>query len=116
MTRRRLSLRPSLALLGLLIALPVLPASRQVELSFRDASRDYFVGLQPTAVGMGDFDGDGVWDLAVANTGDFPGTVSICWETATARSGRGRNSERDQIRPLFRSQISTTMETWILRS
>src|SRR5262249_27220495 len=76
MIRRCIPLPPSLALLVLVVAL-VLPALSQGEPNFRYASRDYFVGLQPTAVGVGDFDGDGVSDLAVANTGDFPGTVSI---------------------------------------
>jgi len=93
MIRRCVRLPPSLALLGILLTLPVLPAHSQVEANFRDASKDYFVGLQPTAVGMGDFDGDGVSDLAVANTGDFPGTVSILLGNGDGTFRRGQKFE-----------------------
>src|SRR5262249_59569371 len=77
MIRRCRSLAPFLALLGPAMALLVAQALAEGESNFRDASRDYFVGLQPTAVGVGDFDGDDISDLAVADTGDYPGTVSI---------------------------------------
>src|SRR5215471_9300614 len=41
--------------------------------------RDFEVGRSPQSVAVGDFNGDGVPDLAVANFGDseFPGEVSV---------------------------------------
>src|SRR5207249_4553246 len=44
--------------------------------SFR-AAQSYAVGIVPVSVAAGDFNGDGIPDLAVANLGSRPGTVSV---------------------------------------
>src|SRR6267143_1950669 len=56
------------------------------------APRTFDVGSNPISVTVGDFNGDGKPDLAVANIGDpyssplVSGNVSVLLETATARS------------------------------
>src|SRR5262249_53691823 len=47
----------------------------QSELSFRNARRDFPVGRSPRSVAVGDFNGDGILDLAVANT--YSDSVSV---------------------------------------
>jgi hypothetical protein len=39
--------------------------------------QDFAVGASPTAITVGDFNNDGIADLAVTNSGPSPGTVSI---------------------------------------
>ena len=58
------------------------PPSRAQQVSFSPAGL-FAVGVGPGAVAVGDFNGDGVPDLAVANTGGPGNTVSILLGTGT---------------------------------
>ncbi len=48
----------------------------------------FSVGVFPSSIAIGDLDGDGKLDLAIANTGDFinPSTVSVLRNTSTSGS------------------------------
>src|SRR5712692_12044563 len=66
MMRKRVGL--ILFLLGWLWNLPATgPLLAQGDLSFRDTRRDYWVGPDARAIALGDFNGDGLADLATAN-------------------------------------------------
>src|SRR5260370_5650785 len=54
-------------------SLLVAAAAEAQDVSFRDARRDFDVGPTPLSIVSGDFNGDGVPDLAVAAGGTYPG-------------------------------------------
>src|SRR5579871_5948157 len=58
-----------------LILLLALPLGAAPKIPAFDAPRWYPVGLNPTLIAAGDFNGDGLPDLAEANIGD--GTISV---------------------------------------
>src|SRR5713226_8016890 len=58
------------------------------------ARRDFDAGSVPQSVSVGDFNGDGVQDLAVANAGSFPsdpGNVSVLWGNGDGSFQAARN-------------------------
>src|SRR5207253_10874781 len=66
----RLSVRLSLLATATLFLWSTLPTSALAQtVSFLDAGRDFAAGASPHSVAVGDFNGDGVPDLAVAGYG-----------------------------------------------
>src|SRR5258708_14458269 len=66
----------------------VAAAAEAQDVSFRDARRDFHVGPTPLSIVSGDFNGDGVADLAVAAGGTYPGfdwNISVLLGNADCR-------------------------------
>ena len=59
---------------------PVLPDPAPAQTVSFIAQRDFAAGTNPRSVAVGDFNGDGIKDLAVTNPGSYPSysaTVSV---------------------------------------
>src|SRR2546422_10985616 len=73
----RTSARLSLLVVAIVFPSSALPNPAPAQtVSFIDARRDFAAGTNPPSVVVGDFNGDGVQDLAVANS-VINGTVSV---------------------------------------
>ena len=71
------------------------------------AATNFGAGVRPRFVAVGDFNGDGRQDLAVAN--QLSANVSILWATVMGPLARQRTLEQGLPRPPWRSGISTGM-------
>jgi hypothetical protein len=73
-----------------LIMLPTLVPAARAQLQF-SAPANYPVGIAPSNVAVGDFNGDGKQDFAVANSGT--GNVSILLGNGTRPQSFGREGK-----------------------
>src|ERR1700730_8742318 len=80
----RLSCVVSLSLLVVMLGGLIIPSAAVQPVSF-GAKTDFGAGSFPISVAVGDFNGDGKLDLAVAN--EFSNTVSILLGTGTGSFG-----------------------------
>ncbi|MGD0273464.1 MAG: FG-GAP-like repeat-containing protein [Gaiellaceae bacterium] len=85
--RRRRLVLVGVAAIGLTV---LLPAGASTRLSYKKLN-DFTVGNYPDSVAVGDFNGDGIKDLAVADSGSTLNNVSVLLGTGTGSFGAATN-------------------------
>ncbi len=105
--KRRALVCAGLAVCSVLVAV----AAQAQDVSFI-ARRDFDVGINPRSVAVGDFNGDGVQDLAVANPNS--NSVSVLLGNGDGASSRRRTSVPGTcLRPLrWATLMGTGSRTW----
>jgi len=80
------------------------------------AGVNYRPGIAPASLVVGDFNHDGVLDLAVSGGSADTGYVNMMFGRGDGSFTRGGSFSREAPRAVSPSAISTSMEIWMLRS
>ena len=94
-----LDTKRSLVCAGLVLSNAMIAMTAHAERVSFIARRDFEVGRSPQSIAVGDFNGDGVQDLALANFGDseFPGDVSVLLGNADGTLQPARSFRADAV-------------------